>query len=238
MTKPKFLTGNAIETNDAECKADAAATPVQTKVQTTSFPVGDGDDLSGTSEAADIADTADPAGAHDSTPKPEPAHSKPGGRWKRAVVYGVLPGLALLLALAAGYLNLQDTAVRDSQAARTQSVQAATDSTIALLSYRPDTVDKDLAAARDRMTGSFRDSYAALIHDVVIPGVKQKQISAAASVPAAAAVATSEKHSVVIVFVNQTVTVGGDAPSNTASTVRVTLEKINGRWLISGFDPI
>ena len=138
MTKPKFLTGNAIETNDAECKADAAATPVQTKVQTTSFPVGDGDDLSGTSEAADIADTADPAGAHDSTPKPEPAHSKPGGRWKRAVVYGVLPGLALLLALAAGYLNLQDTAVRDSQPARTQSVQAATDSTIALLSYRPD----------------------------------------------------------------------------------------------------
>ena len=39
-------------------------------------------------------------------------------------------------------------------------------------------------------------------------------------------------------FVDQTVVVGSDAPTNTASSVRVTLEKVGGRWLISGFDPI
>ncbi|EUA23488.1 hypothetical protein I553_5098 [Mycobacterium xenopi 4042] len=39
-------------------------------------------------------------------------------------------------------------------------------------------------------------------------------------------------------FVDQTVTVGNDAPTDTASTVRVTLDKVGGHWLISGFDPI
>jgi Mce-associated membrane protein len=32
--------------------------------------------------------------------------------------------------------------------------------------------------------------------------------------------------------------VGQDAPTNSASSVRVTLDKIDGRWLISGFDPV
>jgi len=32
--------------------------------------------------------------------------------------------------------------------------------------------------------------------------------------------------------------VGADAPTNTTSSVRVTLDKVGGRWLISAFDPI
>jgi Mce-associated membrane protein len=150
----------------------------------------------------------------------------------------VLPALALLLAMAAGYLKWLDSSVRDSQEARIESVRAATDGTVALLSYKPDTVDKDLGGARDRLTGSFKDAYTSLTRDVVIPGAKQKQISAAASVPAAASVSTTANHAVVLVFVNQTVIIGNDAPTDTASSVRVTLDKIGDRWLISGFDPV
>jgi Mce-associated membrane protein len=73
---------------------------------------------------------------------------------------------------------------------------------------------------------------------VVIPGAKQKQISAVASVPAAASVSANPREAVVLVFVNQTVTVGGDAPTDTASSVRITLEKVGDRWLISKFDPV
>jgi Mce-associated membrane protein len=43
---------------------------------------------------------------------------------------------------------------------------------------------------------------------------------------------------VVLLFVNQTVNMGSNAPTNTDSSVRVTLDKIGGRWLISGFDPV
>ena len=60
-----------------------------------------------------------------------------------------------------------------------------------LLSYQPDTVDKDLGAARDRLTGAFKDSYTQLIHDVVIPGAKKQRIAAVATVPAAASVSAT-----------------------------------------------
>jgi Mce-associated membrane protein len=158
--------------------------------------------------------------------------------WTRVLIYGMLPGLALLLAMAAGYLKWQDSSIRDSERARIESVQAATEGTIALLSYRPDTVERDLGAARARMTGTFLDSYTKLTQDVVIPGAKQKQVSAVATVPAAASVSANGSHAVVLVFVNQTVIVGNDAPTNTASSVRVTLNRVGGRWLISGFDPV
>ncbi len=48
----------------------------------------------------------------------------------------------------------------------------------------------------------------------------------------------TESEAVVLVFVNQTVIVGQDAPTDTASSVRVTLEKVGDRWLISKFDPV
>ena len=159
-------------------------------------------------------------------------------RWGRAVAFGLLPGIVLLAAAAAGYLKWQDATARDADLARVASVQAAKDGTVGLLSYQPDTVDRDLEAARNLLTGDFQNSYTSLTHDVVIPGAKQKGISAVATVPAAASVSASPTHAVVVVFVNQTVVVGKDAPSDTASTVRVTLDKVGDHWLIAGFDPI
>ncbi len=175
----------------------------------------------------------------DSEPVDTPAAApKQGFSLARAVAFGVLPLLALLLAAGAGYLKWQDSSRRDADTARSQSVQAAKDSTVALLSYKPDTVEKDLGAARDRLTGSFLDAYTQLVNTVVIPGAKEKKISAVAQVPAAASVSAKPDHAVVLLFVDQTVVVGSDAPTNTASSVRVTLEKVGDRWLISGFDPI
>jgi Mce-associated membrane protein len=168
----------------------------------------------------------------------QPARSRRRIRWSRVIAYGLLPGLALLLASAAGFLKWQDASARDAQAARTESVQAATDGTIALLSYRADTVQKDLEAARGRLTGTFLNAYTSLTHEVVIPGAKQKQISAVATVPAAASISASADHAAVLLFVNQTLIIGQDAPTNSASSVRVTLDKLGGHWLISGFDPV
>jgi Mce-associated membrane protein len=158
--------------------------------------------------------------------------------WSRLIAYGLLPAVALLLASAAGYLKWQDTLTRDAQAARTTSVQAATDGTIALLSYRADTVEKDLQSARSRLTGAFLNAYTSLTHEVVIPGAKQKQISAVATVPAAASISASANHAVALLFVNQSLIIGQDAPTSTASSVRVTLDKVGDHWLISGFDPV
>ncbi|MCV7368568.1 hypothetical protein CRI77_15955 [Mycolicibacterium duvalii] len=159
-------------------------------------------------------------------------------QWTRVVAFGLLPALALTLALGAGFLKWRDNSVRNSEAAAAESVQAAKDSTIALLSYTPDKVEEQLGAARDLLTGDFRESYTSLTNDVVIPGAKEKNIAAVASVPAAASVSASPTEAVALLFVNQTVTVGQDPPTDTASSVRVTLEKVDDRWLISEFDPV
>lgn len=158
--------------------------------------------------------------------------------WARVLAFGVIPAVALLLAMVAGYLKWQDNSVRNANAAADEAVQVAKDSTVAMLSYQPETVEQQLNEARNLLTGEFAESYTGLINDVVIPGAKEKQISAVASVPAAAPVSADLDDAVVLVFLNQTVVVGQDAPTDSASSVRVTLEKVDGRWLISQFEPV
>jgi len=154
----------------------------------------------------------------------------------RVLVYGLLPALALLLAIAAGLLKWQDASVRGTDLARSQSVAAARDSTIALLSFRFDTVDRDVAAARERLTGNFRDVYTQRSREELIPNAKERHVSATAIVPGAASESVLHNHAVVLVFVNQTIRIGDSAPADAVSSVRVTLDRIGERWLVSGFD--
>jgi Mce-associated membrane protein len=198
----------------------------------------------GDEESRDVVDTDEGVeDSEDAEGEPEAKRVKAGAarrriNWSRVLVYGVLPGVVLLLAVAAGFLKWQDASARGAQAARLESVAAAKDSTIALLSYQPDTVESDLGAAQGRLTGTFQQSYTKLIHDVVIPGAKQKHISAVATVPAVASVSAAADHTVALVFVDQTVIVGTDPPTSSSSSVRVTLDKVAGRWLISDFTPV
>lgn len=167
--------------------------------------------------------------------------SVPAGRnidWPRVVAFRVLPAVALVLAALAGLFKWQYASRHDADVAAAESVAAARDTTVAILSYGANTVDKDLNSARGLLTGSFLDSYTDLVNTVVIPGAREKKISAVAQVPAASSVSASPAHAVALLFVNQTVTMGKDAPTNTTSSVRVTLDKVGGKWLVSGFEPV
>ncbi|MDT5220360.1 MAG: Mce-associated rane protein [Mycobacterium sp.] len=159
--------------------------------------------------------------------------------WSRVLAFGVLPAIALLLALTAGYFKWLDVSGTEAVLARTESMRVASEDAVALLSYTPESADKDLNAARERLTGEFKDAYTALTRQVVIPGAKEKRIAAVAKVNAAASVSATASHAVVLLYVNQTVTVGdGGTPTDTQPVVRVTLEKVDGRWLVSHFDPV
>ncbi|WP_319450579.1 MULTISPECIES: hypothetical protein [unclassified Mycobacterium] len=190
-------------------------------------------DLAKESEATEA--TADEAEEPTVAEAPE---ARKGTDKGRLVAYAVLPALALILALVGGWLKFVDSSASDADNARTQSVQAAKDSTIALLSYQPNTVEQQLTDARKLLTGEFLASYTSLTDTVVIPGAKEKQISAVAAVPASASVSADQEHAVVLVFVNQTVVVGQDAPTATASSVRLTMDKVDGKWLIAKFEPV
>jgi Mce-associated membrane protein len=217
-------------TGDNDTKAEST-TPADTETE----------DLTAAEDLEDAEDTARDDPQADADPRileraPTEVKRRIGATWLLA--YGLLPGLALLLAVAAAYLKDQVGLASEAGIARIESVAAAKESTTALLSYKPETAEKDLGAARDRTTGTFKESYTQLTHDVVIPGAKQKHISAVAAVPAAASVSATPTHAVALLFVDQTAVVGTDQPTDSASSIRVTLDKIGGRWLISGFDPV
>jgi Mce-associated membrane protein len=191
-----------------------------------------------TEDDIDVAEAAEAADEDEDAVDLAESELTPGINWSRVLAFALLPALALLLGAAAAFLKWQDASVRESDAARIESLQVAKDSTIRMLSYKPATVEQDLTSARDLLAGDFRNSYTQLTDDVVIPGAKQKQIAAIANVPAMASVSAKPDHAVVLVFVNQTVTEGDGAPTSTASSVQVTLDKVGDRWLISGFDPV
>jgi Mce-associated membrane protein len=159
-----------------------------------------------------------------------------GVNWSRVLVYGLLPALLMLLAVAAGLLKWKDSSVRNTDLARSQSVVAARDSAVALLSFRFDTVDRDVAAARERLTGEFRGIYTQRTQEELIPNAKERHVSATAIVPGGASESATHNHAVVLLFVNQTIKIGDAVPANATSSVRVTLDKIGERWLVSGFD--
>lgn len=182
--------------------------------------------------------TGDEVVAQDLLPSAEVAPRRRQVKWPTVLAFGVLPASAVILGALAGFLKWQDSSHREAQAAAAESVAIARDTTAAILTYKADTVEQDLNAVRDRLSGSFLDAYAKLIDGVVIPGAREKKISAAAQVPAAASVSATPAHAVALVFVDQTVTIGNGAPTSSASSVRVTLDKVDGRWLVAGFDPV
>lgn len=220
----------AEEASDAETGAGAAASEDVEAVDREPDAASTED-----TETAEDTDTGEVAADAETS---EVAADRGGFSYAKLVAFGILPALALILGAAAGFLKWQDNSVRAAEKAADESIQVAKDSTVKMLSYKPDTVEQDLGAARDLLTGAFQDSYTQLTHDVVIPGSKEKQISAVASVPAVASISATSNHAEALVFVNQTVIVGNGGPTATASSVKVTLDKVGDRWLISGFDPV
>ncbi len=158
--------------------------------------------------------------------------------WYRWTAYVLLPAAAVLLGIGAGAMKLLTVWHSNAVTARTESVQAAREATVAMLTYRAAAVDQDLNAARSKLTGAFLDQYTKMINTQVIPGAKENQTSAAAQVPAVASVSANSSHAVALVFVDQTIASAKAAPTTTASSIRVTLDKVDGRWLVSAFDPV
>jgi Mce-associated membrane protein len=159
-----------------------------------------------------------------------------GIEWARVTAFRILPGLAVLLAAAAVFLWYLNSTHAD-EATRNEVVKVAKDGAAALLTYQPETVRQQLTEASKRLTAPFHDDYTNLTQ-TVIPGAEQRHIAAVTTVPAAAAVSVSANHAVVLAFINQTVTVGDQPPTNTPTSVRVTLERLGGKWLISKFETV
>ncbi len=195
-------------------------------------------------EGDEPASTAVESDAIEEQAPPKPKRRPFARVGQGAKKHWVAVALAVTLVVAAGlaswmffFVYQPDRQTNDE--AMQGAVKAASDGTVALLSYSPESLDKDFAAAKSKLTGSFLSYYTQFTEQIVTPAAKQKAVKTQAAVVRAA---VSEMHpttAVVLVFINQT-TQSKDRPdaSFINSAVRVTLQKVNGGWLISSFDPV
>jgi Mce-associated membrane protein len=124
------------------------------------------------------------------------------------------------------------------EAAAQQVIKAASEGAVALLSYSPDSLNRDFANAEARVTDDFLDYYKRFTEQVVAP-TAQRGLTTKARVVKAAVSELHPDSAVVLVFVDQT-TASRDKPEpvKTGSSVQVALRKVNGSWLISKFDAL
>ncbi|AOW95022.1 h domain protein [Rhodococcus sp. WMMA185] len=147
--------------------------------------------------------------------------------------------VVVALAAVVGFLSYDRWQDDLAQQARTEAVEAAKDQAVAMLAYDFTDVDDQLASAADGLTGGFRDEYTTLVRDTIGPGAKEKQLTVQVSVQAAAPVSTTPTEAVVLLYLNQ-ITTSAEAPEarTSGSRVRVSLQKIDDRWLVDRLTPV
>lgn len=199
---------------------------------------------------AEETSLADQAAEAEQLERPDDA-DKPGrlkrvtGRIKPLSRGRTLPAILAFLVLASAalaacmlYFWYRPDRAADSAAAKS-AITAASEGTVAILSYSPDTLDRDFASAKSRLTGDFLSYYTQFTQQIVGPAAKQKSVKTTAVVVRAAVAELHLDSAVVLVFVNQsTMSADRTDPTLSSSSVLVTLTKAHGNWLISSFNPV
>jgi Mce-associated membrane protein len=176
-----------------------------------------------------------------------PERTKGGRRGRPRMLRNVkvVPVILVLLLLISGgvatwlyFKRYQPNQETDPSVARTVA-SAASDGTVALLSYSPESLDKDFAAAKSHLSGDFLSYYNQFTEQIVAPAAKQKSLKTTAHVMGAAVSELHPDSAVVLVYVDQSTTSKDRPdPSMAASSVLVSMTRVNGNWLITKFEPV
>jgi Mce-associated membrane protein len=222
-------TSGAAETSEASETSEAAETEAIDPA-TSEFD----DSVTEISDAA-VSDAESPA----------PARRRTRDLWRMKVTLKPVPVILILLVLISGgvtawlYVKQYQPAQQTDPRVARDAVTAASDGTVALLSYSADTLDEDLAAARTHLAGDFLAYYDQFTQQNVTPAVKQKSLKTTAHVAGAAVSELHPDSAVVLVFVDQsTTTKDAPEPSMAASSVLVSVAQVDGKWLITKFTPV
>lgn len=180
----------------------------------------------------------------DTTATRRPRLGISSGWWRRCLTFwrSILLALLILGATAAAacvFLLQYCPYHQTTDDAGREAIKAASEGSVALLSYAPDTLEHDLVTAKTHLTGDFLAYYDKFTRQIVTPAAKEHHVQTTAVVARAALSELRPTSAVVLTFIDQS-TMSKDKPEPivAASAVRVGLTKIDGRWLISSFDPV
>lgn len=152
--------------------------------------------------------------------------------------------LVVALAVTGGltawlYVNQYRPDVQTNTAAADSAIKAATEGTVALLSYAPESLEADFEKARTQLTGDFLNYYNQFTEQIVTPAATKNAVKTQANVVNSAVAEIHPDSAVVLVFLNQ-LTTSTENPDGSFSTssVKVGLAKVDGNWRIASFDPV
>lgn len=155
--------------------------------------------------------------------------------WRIATV-AVLTLLVAGSGAAAGIWDTQAANATATQQERDAAAAAAKAEIPQILSYDYRTLSADLARARADTAGEFSAQFDQLASQLIEPNAPKQQTVTKAVVPAAAAMDSSGDQVTVLVFVQQSTTNKQQPkPQVSAGQLRLTMQKVNGRWLVSQF---
>ncbi|WP_366526316.1 hypothetical protein [Mycobacterium sp.] len=201
-------------------------------------------------DRADVDDAASADGtgkniALDETAAEARRPASEAGLWRRLHAVKLVTAVLILLLVTSGglaswlYFHQYRPDRQTGPGVARAVLSAASDGTVALLSYAPDTLDRDFAIAKSHLTGDFLSYYDQFTRQIVAPAARQKALKTTAHVMRAAVAELHPDSAVVLVFVDQSTTSKDKPdPSMAASSVRVTLTRVHGKWLIAKFDPV
>ncbi|OBH82198.1 hypothetical protein A5681_23555 [Mycobacterium scrofulaceum] len=165
--------------------------------------------------------------------KGKPRQTEHGRRWKRYLRRGVLPALLVASLAVSGFLGWRQWQEHQVKLAGEQAQQAAIAYAQVLTSIDSNKVDDNFRQVLDGATGEFKDMYTqssvklrqllidnkATAHGVVVDSAIQSE---------------STSKVVVLVFIDQTVTnTAAPDPRIDRSRIKMTMEKVDGRWRAS-----
>lgn len=160
----------------------------------------------------------------------------PAGR-ARVLLAVALVVLALTGAGAVSVLGFSTVdEVRKEQAGR-DALAAVLDLTPKLLNFDYRTIDADMARAQSVTTGEYWSQNS--LGQTLKPAVVEQQGSTNTVVRSGGVADAQPDRVVVLVFLNQTTTGKGlSAPRVDSRAARVTAERVDGAWLLAGFEPL
>jgi Mce-associated membrane protein len=197
-----------------------------------------GDETGGATEVTEVAEHEDKEAPSD--PRDSVVRQTLRGVWARIGVILLAAALVASAGVASWlyFFQYRPDQEIDAGAAKV-AIDAASKGSVALLTYSPDSLDKDFAAAKSHLTGDFLSYYTQFTEQVVTPAAKQKAVKTTANVVRSAVSELHPDSAVLLVFINQKTT-SKENPDGAfaSSTVKVGMKKINDTWLISSFDPV
>jgi Mce-associated membrane protein len=227
-------------------KADATGDEPTAEESSKAVEITEPSDIDEASVAEEgVDEPAEPASADTEVDGLDQWSPPPRRRSRAAVIVASVAAVALVALVASAgataWLFFKEYRIdqQTNTAAANVALDAAKSGTVALLSYSPESLDKDFAAAKSNLTGDFLSYYTQFTEQIVTPAAKQKSVKTTASVVRAAVSEIHPDSAVVLVFINQTTT-SKENPDGAfaASSVKVSMKKIDDRWLISAFDPV